>query len=141
MSPRPKPFYLCAQQSLACGFHPTDQKNFPVPSMPQIQAERKEKCKGIEEDEALFCPFGKKKPNPRSPTLLHFLIKLTTFYLFELTHWLLLEAKEFENVDIYTKYAVAPKKKWNSLKGEGKDGYLWAIICVCHIFHLQLSRF
>lgn len=73
MSPRPKPFYLCAQQSLACGFHPTDQKNFPVPSMPQIQAERKEKCKGIEEDEALFCPFGKKNQTQEVPPCYIFL--------------------------------------------------------------------
>ena len=34
------------------------------------------------------------------------------------------------------------KKKWNSPhEGDGKNGYLLATSCVCHIYHLLQSRF
>lgn len=140
----PKPFCLLALQALACSFHPLDHKNFPVTFSESDSSRKKnEKCKGEREDAAFFCPFEKKFFQEVLPCYIVIIpFPSHSFELSELViHGLLLEAKRDWEAAHFKEMLLFERKSGTLHKGDGKNGYLLATSCVCHIYHLLQSRF
>lgn len=65
-----------------------------------------------------------------------------SFELSELViHGLLLEAKRDWEAAHFKEMLLFKRKSGTLHKGDGKNGYLLATSCVCHIYHLLQSRF